>query len=209
MRLRTKSGTNLIIAGIDEAGRGPLAGPVTAACVVLPRGFRDKRITDSKSVPPALREELAEKITHKALAFHIVSVGPRRIESLNILGATILAMRLAARRVRMLLSDQELYFLVDGNRSIGEDFPHETIIKGDETEISISAASILAKVARDRLMHRIHQRYPAYGFASHKGYGAPDHLRSLAEHGPCKIHRTTFAPVRDILYPPPKQLEII
>ncbi len=202
-------GTKLVFAGLDEAGRGPLAGPVTAACVALPRGFRDKRITDSKVVPAPLREELAAEIIKKALAYHIVSVGPRRIEHLNILGATILAMRLAALRVQRLLPDQELFFLVDGNRSIGDDFPHRTIIKGDASEISISAASILAKVTRDRLMHRIDLHYPGYGFASHKGYAAPEHLHNLQERGPCRIHRTTFSPVKEILSPPPVQLGIL
>lgn len=209
MRGRARSSTKVIFAGIDEAGRGPLAGPVTAACVVLPPRFKDERITDSKQLTAELREELAALISSRALAYHVVSVGPRRIEQLNILGATILAMRLAAFRVRQLMEARELFFLVDGNRSIGDDLPHQTIIKGDASEFVISAASILAKVTRDRLMQRIDSRYPGYGFASHKGYAAPDHLRGLADLGPCRVHRTTFGPVRDILFPPPVQLEII
>ena len=197
MRGNARRTENVLFAGIDEAGRGPLAGPVTAACVVLPPGFADPRITDSKVVRPALRAELAKVIIDAALAYHIVSVGPRRIEKLNILQATILAMRLCAFRVSRLLADQDLFFLVDGNRSIGNDLPHQTIIKGDAKEPAISAASILAKVTRDRIMERVDLHYPGYGFAAHKGYGAPAHLAHIAELGPCRIHRTTFAGVKE------------
>lgn len=191
----------LYLCGIDEAGRGPLAGPVTAAAVCLPTGFDADEMRDSKQLSAAERDRLFDVICKNALAYAVVSVGPRRIEAWNILEATKEAMRLAAARLTaQLLSRRKrarCYFLVDGNARLGTAPAHETIIKGDGRIRAIGAASILAKVTRDRLMERLEQRYPGFGFEQHKGYGTAMHRESIATLGPCRVHRRTFAGVRE------------
>jgi ribonuclease HII len=197
------SATSLFLAGIDEAGRGPLAGPVTAACVCLPPKYKNKQIADSKMLSAETRAELYDEIAGSALAVAAVSVGPRRIDRMNILAATKLAMCLAAHRVTKQLERRSraanVYFLIDGNASPATTLAHETIIKGDQKILAISAASIVAKVTRDRLMERLETYYPCYGFVEHKGYGTELHRARIAEHGPCRVHRRTFAGVREFV----------
>ncbi|MFN8390068.1 MAG: ribonuclease HII [Bdellovibrionota bacterium] len=195
--------TSLFLAGIDEAGRGPLAGPVTAACVCLPPKYKNKRICDSKQLSAQNRDELFGEIADCALAFSAVSVGPKRIDRLNILAATKLAMCLAAARVTKLLQTRntsaQVFFLIDGNASPATTLHHDTIIKGDQKILAIAAASIIAKVTRDRLMERLESFYPGYGFEEHKGYGTELHRSRIAEHGPCRAHRHSFAGVREFV----------
>jgi ribonuclease HII len=182
-----------LVAGVDEAGRGPLAGPVVAAAVILDDGRRIRGLADSKVLTPLKRARLFDEIRDKALAFCIAEASVEEIDTLNILQATMLAMKRAVEGLR--LPPQKV--LVDGNR-----LPHlrmraEAIVGGDATIKSISAASILAKVARDQLCVEHEERYPQYGFALHKGYGTPAHLAALVAHGPCAWHRQSFAPVRE------------
>ncbi|MEY4700327.1 MAG: Ribonuclease [Pseudomonadota bacterium] len=177
------------ICGVDEAGRGPLAGPVVAAAAVFSADFADDRIRDSKALSEQQREKLFDYIRENALAWSIVAVGPRRIETLNILQATKLAMRLAVERIEADL------VLVDGNQPIVSRLPQRTVVGGDRLHVQISAASILAKVWRDRLMKKLAVRYPGYGFERHSGYPTPAHKAAILELGPCKIHRATFAGV--------------
>jgi len=198
------------VAGIDEAGRGPLAGPVVAAVVVLRPGQRIEGVADSKILDPETRVALARSIRRRALAFGIGWADPAEIDNLNILQATFLAMR---RAVLALVVRPDLV-LVDGDRlpsldglgagllgagPSGAGLEARAIVQGDATEHVIGAASILAKTARDAYMERAHALYPLYGFAAHKGYGTPLHRRQLQEHGPCPLHRRSFAPVGDWL----------
>ena len=194
----------MIIAGVDEAGRGPLAGPVTAACVCFPNGYENDRITDSKKLSHKTREILFEEIISAALAYSIVSVGPKRIDSLNILQATKLAMLHAVNRVHQKLisrygNEVDFRIQIDGNQPIATKLPQQTIVKGDATVMVIGAASILAKVTRDRLMEKLHERYPNYDFNVHKGYPTKNHLEKIIKHGPCGIHRCTFRGVREYI----------
>ena len=178
------------ICGIDEAGRGPWAGPVVAAAVILPKRGRPKGLADSKQLTAEAREELA----HAIRACADVGVGfasPEEIDALNILRATHLAMRRAVAA----LSQPPIAALIDGDRAPDLPCAVETIIGGDAYVASISAASIIAKVERDRIMAEACARYPGYGFARHKGYGVPEHMRALAALGPCAIHRFSFKPV--------------
>ncbi len=179
------------IAGVDEAGRGPLAGPVVAAAVVFAPRYRNKAITDSKKLSPQIREELYEVIVSRAVSWAIVSVGHRRIDSLNILQATRLAMKLAVERVEADL------VLIDGITPINITIPQRTIIGGDLLHLQISAASILAKVWRDRLMEKLSSRYPGYGFERHSGYATELHRDSIKLLGPSRIHRRTFNGVKE------------
>ena len=199
---KTNNERSLIVAGIDEAGRGPLAGPVTAACVVLPQNASHPLIKDSKKLSDKVREELSCEIKTRALAYSVVSVGPRRIDKLNILQATRLAMSLAAKRVYQSLGMEKLKFfhlLIDGNSPIEPGWSQETIIKGDSKIQAISAASILAKVSRDKLMKILDKHYPEYNFARHKGYPTSLHIEKVEEFGPSPVHRKTFAPVAKLL----------
>jgi ribonuclease HII len=177
------------ICGVDEAGRGPLAGPVVAAAAVFDETFQDPKIRDSKTLSTQQREKLFEYIKESALSWSIIAVGPRRIDQLNILQATKLAMRLAVERVSADL------VLVDGNQPIVCRLPQKTVVGGDRLHVQISAASILAKVWRDRLMQDLAVRYPGYGFEKHAGYPTPAHKAAIMALGPCKIHRRTFAGV--------------
>lgn len=194
----------LYVIGVDEAGRGPLAGPVTAAAVVLGNACPREGLDDSKVLAECVREELYQRITAKCLAYSIISVGPRRIETSNILEAAKLAMQLAAERVYRLLRMQnrllrrsDCFLLIDGISPIRTAMGQETIIKGDGRVAAIAAASILAKVARDNLMRRIAARYPGYDFEKHKGYATPSHRDSIRLLGPTQVHRRTFAGVRE------------
>ncbi len=185
------------VAGIDEAGRGPLAGPVVAACVVLPFGKCPAGLNDSKQLTPLQRERLYPEILALARGWGVGIVEAETIDHLNILRATHLAMRLALEAMPPGLSPD--LALIDGLPV--RPFPVDQIalVKGDSRSASIAAASILAKVTRDRLMCEYDLLYPAYGFAGHKGYGAASHLAALATHGPCPLHRRSFRPVAESL----------
>lgn len=178
--------------GVDEAGRGPLAGPVVAAAVILDPARPIKGLNDSKVLSAKVREALYEQIVERAMAFSIAEASVAEIDEINILHATMLAMR---RAVEGLSITPELA-LIDGNRCPTLPIRAEAVIGGDALIDSISAASILAKVTRDRLLHEMHQQHPEYGFAAHMGYGTPQHLAALMAHGPCGHHRRSFAPVR-------------
>lgn len=176
------------VAGVDEAGRGPLAGPVYAAAVILPPDLFIPQLNDSKKLSEKKREELFDIITEKAIAYSIASVDEKRIDEINILNATFEAMNSAVNS----LSVTPDYVLIDGNRIKNMTIPHETVVKGDTKSASIAAASIIAKVARDRYITEISEKYPQYGFEKHKGYGTAAHNEAILEYGPCEIHRRTF-----------------
>lgn len=178
------------VAGIDEAGRGPLAGPVVAAAVILPEDFDARGLDDSKKLTARRRETLCERILGGAEAVW-AEVSAEEIDRLNILRATHLAM---ARAVAA-LPRAPGHALVDGLPVNDLPVPHTAVVGGDGLSLSIAAASIVAKVARDRLMHDLDAIYPKYGFCRHKGYGVPEHLEALRKHGPCPAHRRSFAPV--------------
>ncbi len=179
--------------GIDEAGRGALAGPVVAACVVLPYRFAPSGINDSKQLSASQREELFTAITKVARGIGVGVVDVATIEAVNILRATHIAMRLAVQNLPAGL--QPDIALIDGRPVKDFSLPQVALVKGDERCISIAAASIIAKVSRDRIMTELDSEYPGYGFAVHKGYGVPLHLRALKEQGVSPIHRRTFRPV--------------
>jgi ribonuclease HII len=181
-----------LVAGVDEAGRGPLAGPVVAAAVILDELQPIKGLADSKRLGPVTRERLYDEIRARALACCIAEAGADEIDRLDILQATLLAMRRAVEGLR--LRPREV--LVDGNRLPPLTVPARAIVQGDAKVAAISAASILAKVHRDRLCLELDRRHPQYGFAAHKGYPTPAHLQALRAHGPCAAHRRSFAPVR-------------
>jgi ribonuclease HII len=183
------------IAGIDEAGRGPLAGPVVAAAVIVPVHVTLTGVDDSKQLPETERERLYHAILDKAVSVGIGSADAGEIDALNILEASRLAM---CRAIASLDSPPD-YLLTDAITLPAIRIPQRPIIKGDALSLSIAAASIIAKVTRDRLMVRYHETFPQYNFLSHKGYGTAEHLRMLARFGPCPIHRRTFAPVRDVV----------
>lgn len=180
------------VAGLDEAGRGPLAGPIVAAAVILPRRFRLPGLDDSKLVPEAERERLCEAILRRAVGVGIGRASAREIDAVNILEAT----RLAMRRAIAALAPPPDFLLLDALVLPGLALPQRAIVKGDGLSLSIAAASIVAKVTRDRIMAEEHRRFPLYNFLVHKGYPTPEHLRLLAAHGPCELHRLSFGPVR-------------
>lgn len=184
-------GTGALIAGVDEAGRGPLAGPVVAAAVILDELRPIEGLGDSKKLSPAKREALFDIICERALCISIAQASVQEIDQLNILQATMLAMQRAVQGLRL----KPALVQVDGNRLPRLDVPAEAIVRGDALVQAISAASILAKVQRDRWCADIAQQWPQYGFDTHKGYATPDHLRALYAHGPCPYHRLSFAPV--------------
>jgi ribonuclease HII len=184
-----------LIAGVDEAGRGPLAGPVVAAAVILDLRMPIRGLNDSKVLSEKVRERLFDEIHAKALCLCIASASVEEIDTLNILQATMLAMRRAVEGLRL----RPHKVLVDGNCLPRLRITAEAIVRGDATVKSISAASILAKVHRDRLCLELHEQHPQYGFAAHKGYSTPEHLARLREHGACPHHRRSFAPVRESL----------
>lgn len=185
-----------LVAGVDEAGRGPLAGPVVAAAVILDDCNPVEGLADSKVLSAGRREELFDAIRARALAFCIAQAAVEEIDTLNILQATLLAMRRAVEGLRL----TPARVLVDGNQLPVLRIPAEAVVQGDAKVAAISAASILAKVHRDRMcVDELHRRHPQYGFDAHKGYATPEHLRALKEHGACAVHRRSFAPVREAL----------
>lgn len=188
--------SHVFVAGVDEAGRGPLAGPVFAAAVILDPTRPIAELKDSKKLSPTRREQLAELIKSQALAWCIASANTEEIDSLNILQATMLAMT----RAVMGLPQQADLLLIDGNR-VPEGLPcaARAVVKGDDLLAVISAASILAKTARDAACMQMHEAYPNYAFDQHKGYGTKLHLERLIEYGPCPEHRQSFAPVKRLL----------
>lgn len=177
-----------VVCGVDEAGRGPLAGPVCAAAVILPRGLVIEGLNDSKKLTEKRRESLYGEITSSAEAYGIAFASVEEIEELNILGATYLAMN---RAIAALGRDIDLA-LIDGNRNSGIEYPSRTVVKGDSLCASIAAASVLAKVTRDRYMTELDERYPGYGFAKHKGYGTKAHYAAIRELGASPVHRPSF-----------------
>ena len=181
----------ILVAGIDEAGRGPLAGPVVAAAVILDPNRPIRGLADSKVLAPERREELAVKIRERAIAWSIGSADVGEIDTINIFWATMLAMRRAVDALPVAPEEA----LVDGNRCPDVTCRVRAIVKGDRDVRVISAASIIAKTTRDAMLRDFDRLYPVYGFAQHKGYATPDHLAALDAHGPCPIHRRSFAPV--------------
>ncbi len=177
------------VCGVDEAGRGPLAGPVCAAAVILPGGIIIEGLNDSKKVAEKKREELYEMITESAVSWSVSSVDEREIDEINILQAALKAMAQAVRG----LPEAADFVYIDGNRvPDGLDVKAEAVVSGDAKIPSVAAASIIAKVTRDRLMRQYDKMYPGYGFSRHKGYGTKAHFEAILEHGPCQIHRKTF-----------------
>lgn len=185
---QAKSQGYSFVCGVDEAGRGPLAGPVYAAAVILPDGVIPEGVNDSKKLSEKKRESLFDIITVEALDYSIAYATAEEIDDINILQATFLAMKRAIDG----LKTKADYAMIDGNRMPPLDIPGETIVKGDANSASIAAASILAKVSRDRFMLKMAEKYPRYQFEKHKGYGTKLHYQMLDEYGPSEIHRQTF-----------------
>ena len=190
-----------LIAGVDEAGRGPLAGPVVASCVVFPTGTVIPGLKDSKALSAAQRENLLEPIQQNAVCFATGIVEAGEIDRINILQAALKAMKIAVSR----LTPSPHLLLIDGNMKIDSHLPQIPIVKGDARSQSVAAASIIAKVTRDRIMQTIHERYPLYGFDRNKGYGTKTHLEALKAHGHCPVHRLTFRGVLGPYGPPGEQ----
>ncbi|NIP16964.1 MAG: ribonuclease HII [Xanthomonadales bacterium] len=185
------------VAGIDEAGRGPLAGPVVVSAVMLPSSYDLPGLDDSKRLHAATREDLFPRIKEAAISWAIEVVEVEEVDRINILRATFKGME----RAFAALDPRPTLTLIDGNRAPDLDCEVHTIIEGDHWVPAISAASVLAKVTRDAIMAEWHEKYPVYGFDHNKGYPTPQHLQRLKEHGPCPIHRRSFAPVREALEP--------
>lgn len=182
-----------LIAGIDEAGRGPLAGPVVAASCILPRGLLISRVNDSKKLSPKIRLQLFQRLKDDpSICYSVGIVESDEIDRINIYQATIQAMLQAVKK----LAVEPDYLLVDGMPLLHPNVPAEKIIKGDQLSLSIAAASIIAKETRDQIMCQYHEQWPMYGFAKHKGYGTAQHLDALRKYGPCPIHRRSFEPLR-------------
>jgi len=202
-----KKGYKFVI-GLDEVGRGPLAGPVVAGAVILNSKFKiqNLKINDSKKLSVKRREELYEILTnHSDIFWGIGIVSEKVIDKINILEATKLAMQKAIdalefkiQKLKCKITNQNSKLLIDGNFSLKTNILQKSIIKGDEKVFSISAASIIAKVTRDKLMDKLHEKYPEYGFDKHKGYGTAMHLKNIKKFGPCKIHRKSFEPIKSI-----------
>ena len=182
------------VAGLDEAGRGPLAGPVVGAAVILPRRWTLEGLDDSKRVRPEVRDWLFDAVVDHALSWGIGVATEAEIDALNILEAT----KVAWRRALANLSFPPDFLLIDGTIVPGANVPQRAVVKGDRLSFSIAAASILAKVHRDRLMLEYHKKFPLYRFDIHKGYPTPEHLRLLSKFGPCSLHRRSFRPVTNI-----------
>jgi ribonuclease HII len=187
-------------AGVDEAGRGPLAGPVVAAAVILPEAFSIPGLDDSKKLTHRQRVTILEQVVASAVAFAIGIVSHEEIDSINILRASIRAMEIAVNN----LERKPDFLLIDGNQRTSLLIPQETVIKGDSRCCSIAAASIVAKVRRDEIMDEYHEQYPEYNFRSHKGYATREHIEAIRKYGPCPIHRRSFRGVLD-----PGKLEIL
>lgn len=188
---------HLLVAGVDEAGRGPLAGPVCAAAVLLPEKFRHKKLNDSKQLSPEQRHEIYEELIQACgVVWSVVLVHVDEIDQLNILRATHVAIHRAVRQ----LSPAPDCVLLDGKPVPDFPWPCQALVKGDSLSLSIAAASVIAKVTRDRYMIAAAQQHPQYGFERHKGYGTRDHLEALRRHGPCALHRRTFEPVYQLSF---------
>lgn len=187
------------VAGVDEAGMSPLAGPVAAGAVIFAPGFRLAGVDDSKKLDADERERLAPLIQASAVAWAVAFVEPEEIDRINIYWAGLLAMQRAVEG----LGTAPQHILIDGRRLRSTAIAQQRIVKGDEKSLTIAAASILAKTARDRRMRELHAQYPVYGFAKHKGYPVREHVEALERHGACAIHRRSFAPVRQALGLPP------
>src|SRR5690242_8134188 len=185
------------IAGVDEAGRGPLAGPVVAGAVIFERGRIPKGIDDSKQMTAEAREELYVRIVESAVAYGVGEASVDEIDLVNIRQATHLAMARAVRAMTI----APMFALVDGNDAPALPCPCDTLIDGDARSVSIAAASIIAKVTRDRMMMALHEEFPHYGWLTNMGYSTPEHYAGLDKHGPCLHHRRSFAPIHNILYP--------
>ncbi|MBV9868403.1 MAG: ribonuclease HII [Abitibacteriaceae bacterium] len=197
------------IAGVDEAGRGPLAGPVVAAAVILPFDFDSphfQHLNDSKQLTPDVRAYLHADLT-QSIAFGVGIVDAPTIDTINIRQASWRAMQLAVAQLQESLQQRRIagepsqhidYVLIDGLPYGAGPWPYEAIVKGDARSLSIAAASVIAKVTRDRMMEEFDQEFPQYGFARHKGYPCPQHLAALKQHGPCLLHRRSYAPVREV-----------
>lgn len=183
----------LNIAGVDEAGRGPLAGPVVSAAVILPKSFVDDRVTDSKKLTPKKRDLLFDIINEQAVSVGVGVISPEQIDDINILKASLLSMAVAVDQ----LDQTPDYLLIDGIFKIDSNLSQEAIKKGDSLSISIAAASIIAKVTRDRIMLGYDKQYPQYGFAKHKGYPTKAHKEAIREYGVCPIHRRSFRGVKE------------
>lgn len=192
------------IAGVDEAGVGPLAGPVVAGAVILPRDYKLRALNDSKKLDETTREQLAAQIKTDAVAWALGSAEVAEIDRLNIYHASLLAMRRAVEGLAL----QPDYVLVDARTIPAISMRQRGIIKGDSLSASIAAASILAKTARDALLHEYERQYPGYGFATHKGYPTPEHFKALRERGALPIHRRSFRPVREALSLEPQQVSL-
>jgi ribonuclease HII len=189
------------IAGVDEAGRGPLAGPVVSAAVILPPTFDVPGVNDSKQLTHRQRERLFDRIFAEAEAVGVGIVDSAEIDRINILQASRLSMAIAVSK----LNPQPDFLLIDGRHDIPAGQPQAPIVKGDARSISIAAASIVAKVSRDRIMQRYHEQFPQFGFDRHKGYPTKAHKEAIARHGPCTIHRRTFRGVKEHLSPSPRE----
>lgn len=186
------------VAGVDEAGRGPLAGPVVAAAVIFLDYTKVPQVFDSKQLKEKTRDELFELLTHSDdIIYAFAEVDNNEIDRINILQATHLAMRTAVDK----LSQKPDFVLIDGNPVKSMHYPNKSVVKGDAKCAAISAASIIAKVHRDRLMCKYAELYPEYGFEIHKGYGTAAHLAAIQQYGPCPIHRKTFSPIKEMLSP--------
>lgn len=184
-----------LIAGVDEAGRGPLAGPVMAAACILPKSFALEGLNDSKKLSGKKREYLFEKIKEQAVAYSVASASNLEIDRINILQATKLAMKRALEGLALTPD----YVLIDGREKLDMPLLHRTIIGGDSLSASIAAASILAKVTRDKIMCELHEIYPEYSFDLHKGYCTRLHIETIEKFGPCPIHRKSFSPIKEIV----------
>ena len=176
------------LAGTDEAGRGPLAGPVVAAAVILPQDFYDERINDSKKLSASLREELFKVICKNALTYSYTSISHAKIDKINILNASLLAMKKSLGKLKI----QPEIILVDGNKTFNYDAEVISIVKGDSKSLSIASASIIAKVIRDRIMMKLAKEFPNYGWERNKGYPTKEHISAVLNYGACTIHRKTF-----------------
>jgi ribonuclease HII len=193
-----------LVAGVDEAGMAPLAGPVVAAACILPRDYRPRGVDDSKQLDAAERERLAEDIKRNAICWAVGRAEVGEIDRLNIYWAGILSLR----RAVLGLDQRPQHLLIDARRIRDLDIPQDGIVHGDALSLTIAAASILAKTTRDALMARMDEEYPGYGFARHKGYPTPDHVAALRERGACAIHRRSFGPVREVLGLDAEQVEM-
>lgn len=197
---RTLTGSGYgCVAGVDEAGRGPLAGPVVAGCVVLPPDCAYHRFQDSKKLTAAVRQELFAELHACGAVIGYAEVSHQEIDRINILQASLLAMARAVAHLAGKLAAGPDYLLVDGTFPAPVSLPQKTLVKGESKSASIAAASIIAKVVRDRLMEEYHARFPEYNFQQNKGYATADHRRAIERFGPCAIHRTTFRGVREFM----------